>query len=1098
MKKTNFLLAALLCAGLAKSQNKGLRFDGVNDYVDCGTNYNAGTIRTMECWAKFNSLSGSQEIISKSTGSQGIELLLYNSNLSVYCMNGTTWSFISYPASNLSTGVWYHLAFSWNGTKESMQLYVNGKAVGSRTDNGDINLSGVSNPGSLRLGDWSDASPRPFNGDLDEVRIWTTQRTATEIKTGMYGTVATNSTGLASYYKLNEGAGFSTINSSTSAAAVASSNGSLLNGVAWFSPSPVQGNENALHFDGVNDHVVAPANSAYDFTTGTVECWVRTENLVGNTCIIGNRLDPTTRYSFHISSTAIGLWNNSTYKTVPFTVTAGQWYHLAFVCVPGNTTIYVNGNAIGTTGNGVGTATGLPLHIGMTSTGGTAEQFNGSIDEVRIWNVARTPAEIQANMNVSLTGNEANLVALFNFNQGLPGGNNAGLVTAMDASSLQNHGRLNNFGLNGSTSNWISHSTALANPAPVITSFTPGAAPLGTQVTISGNNFNTTAANNIVYFGATKATVTAASTTSLTVTAPVGASYQNISVLNKAYNLLGSAAMPFLTTFADNSFTFRPKADVAVGTSPTPLAVTDLDGDGKADVMTADATSNTVSVLRNTSTGSTITTAAPMSFSLSTQPTGLITGDVDGDGLQDMIVSSSYGNTVSVFRNTSVPGSVSFATRVDISLPNGPQTAAIGDLDGDGKQDLSFINSGNSNITVLRNLSSVGTVSFAAAENFLTGTGPYYIAIGDLDGDGKQDLVSVSPNLSKASVLRNTSVIGALSFDANVDFATGANPVCVMLGDVDGDGSADLLTVNNGSGSASVLRNSSVPGTPSFDAKADFTTGANPYSIAMGDVNGDGKVDVAVANYDNANVSVLINTSAPGAISMAAKTDYVTGNGPRTVALSDLDGDGRPDISTANLLGNTVSILQNVTPAVLPLTGLVLQANRTAAVVHLMWTTLTETNTATFTIERSSDSRNFKGLGSVSAAGNSISKLQYSFDDRQCITGTSYYRIKQTDQDGKYIYSAVVMLSGTEQETVTVAVSPQPVHQCMRVRISGATSGSVFAVYDAGGRRVIFEPVRTEESTLELNRSGLKSGIYFYQFTNAQNAVSAKGKIVVN
>ena len=199
-----------------------LNFDGTNDYVDCGSGASLATnnIKTMECWTRFGSLSGDQEILSRSIAGSGIELLLYNSTLSFYCMNATTSaaSFISYPASNFVTGIWYHLAVAWDGTtKESMRLYVNGVPVGTRTDVGNINGAGVTNPpGTFRIGQWSQSGTnRFFNGSIDEARIWSTQRSQSEIQSNMYNITGPN-TSLAAYYKFDLGTAGGTNSSTTS------------------------------------------------------------------------------------------------------------------------------------------------------------------------------------------------------------------------------------------------------------------------------------------------------------------------------------------------------------------------------------------------------------------------------------------------------------------------------------------------------------------------------------------------------------------------------------------------------------------------------------------------------------------------------------------------------------------------------------------------------------------------------------------------------------------------------------------------------------------------------------------------------------------
>src|SRR5207244_1915864 len=151
------------------------------------------------------------------------------------------------------------------------------------------------------------------------------------------------------------------------------------------------------------------------------------------------------------------------------------------------------------------------------------------------------------------------------------------------------------------------------------------------------------------------------------------------------------------------------------------------------------------------------------------------------------------------------------------------------------------------------------------------------------------------------------------SFAAKQDFATGTTPVSVTVGDVNLDGKLDLAVANLNSNTVSVLLNTADPGAaaPSFAAKQDFATGTNPRSVTVGDLNGDGKLDLAVANRTSNTVSVLLNTTAPGAAtpSFAAKQDFATGTTARSVTLGDLNGDGKLDLAVANFAANTVSVL---------------------------------------------------------------------------------------------------------------------------------------------------------------------------------------------
>ena len=89
---------------------------------------------------------------------------------------------------------------------------------------------------------------------------------------------------------------------------------------------------------------------------------------------------------------------------------------------------------------------------------------------------------------------------------------------------------------------------------------------------------------------------------------------------------------------------------------------------------------------------------------------------------------------------------------------------------------------------------------------FSTGTNPYNVAVGDVDGDGKSDAVVVNYSANTVSILRNTSTVGNISFATKVDFATGSNPYSVALADIDNDTKLDIIVVNNGSSTISVLK----------------------------------------------------------------------------------------------------------------------------------------------------------------------------------------------------------------------------------------------------------------------------------------------------
>jgi len=462
----------------------------------------------------------------------------------------------------------------------------------------------------------------------------------------------------------------------------------------------------------------------------------------------------------------------------------------------------------------------------------------------------------------------------------------------------------------------------LAIAQPVITSFTPLSGPIGTTVTISGSGFSTTPAQDIVYFGAVRGNVSAATATSLTVTVPSGATYQPIAVTTG--NLTGYSTLFFDVTFGGGgvsliSTAFKPGQRLTTGVYPHCVLLADFNGDGKPDLFVAKGSSGSDAVFTNASSGGVITFSAETDLAgLGPDHQGAAVGDLDGDGKPDIVVTNGVGDTsVSVYRNTSSGGVISFAARQRFSAVNGPYAVAIGDLDGDGKPDLVIANNGGSQLSIYKNISTPGNIAFAARVDINTGTNPYGIAIGDMDGDGKADLVVTTEGTSSAlSVLLNTSSGGVMSFGAPVNYATLNGSFIVAIGDLDGDGKPDLAAVDGGQpNSVLVLRNTGSPGSLSFGTAQNFATGSYPVCITLSDVDGDGKPDMVTSDRFGNTVSVLRNTGSVGAIAFDGNKDYAVGVGPIYVAVGDLDGDGRPDIVAANSSDTAVTILQNLVGA---------------------------------------------------------------------------------------------------------------------------------------------------------------------------------------
>jgi gliding motility-associated-like protein len=472
----------------------------------------------------------------------------------------------------------------------------------------------------------------------------------------------------------------------------------------------------------------------------------------------------------------------------------------------------------------------------------------------------------------------------------------------------------------------------LLPPPPTVTSFSPLQAKPGDAVTISGTNFNTTLANNIVFFGATKAIVTAANATSLTVTVPAGATNSVISVLNTGTNLSAFSQKAFLPIFTPVKSSieladFAPRVNFTAGTNPGYVTMGDLDGDGKPDMAASNQADNTVSVFLNNGSLGNPSFAAGITLTTGQAPQGVAIGDIDGDGKPDMAVTSYNGNLVSVFRNTSTTGNISFAAKVDIALGSCPFFVVIRDMDGDGRADMVTANKDANTVSIVLNTGEVGSISFAERVDLATGLKPYSVTVGDLDDDGKPDVAASAFEANNIVVFRNKSTVGLVSFEARQDFAV-TTPYSISIGDLDGDGKSDLVTGNLTSNNISVFRNTSVVGTISFAAKSDIAIGQRIYNVAIGDLDGDGKNDLATSNYTGNTVSVLRNIGTSGTIGFAAQVALPTGAGPNYVSIADMEGDGKPDLLVTNYDANSISILRN-DPVGLNVSGALSSVNTT-------------------------------------------------------------------------------------------------------------------------------------------------------------------------
>ena len=367
--------------------------------------------------------------------------------------------------------------------------------------------------------------------------------------------------------------------------------------------------------------------------------------------------------------------------------------------------------------------------------------------------------------------------------------------------------------------------------------------------------------------------------------------------------------------------TFTAAASPATGSTPRSVAVGDFNGDGRQDLATANANASSLSVLLGNGTGSvgdgTFTAAA--SPATGSSPVSVAVGDFNGDGRQDLAAGSVGASSLSVLlgNGTGSIGDGTFTAAASPAIGGNPRSVAVGDFNGDGRQDLVTANVSTSSVSVLlgNGTGSIGDGTFTAAASPRTGFSPFSVAVGDFNGDGRQDLATANGGSSSVSVLLGNGAgsTGDGTFTATTSPATGSNPASVAVGDFNGDGRKDLATANGGSSSVSVLLGNGTgsTGDGTFTAAASPATGSAPYSVAVGDFNGDGRQDLATANISAGTVSVLLGNGAgsTGDGTFTAAASPATGSAPSSVAVGDFNGDGRQDLATANNGADSVSVL---------------------------------------------------------------------------------------------------------------------------------------------------------------------------------------------
>ncbi|HEY6272858.1 MAG TPA: choice-of-anchor D domain-containing protein [Terriglobales bacterium] len=368
-------------------------------------------------------------------------------------------------------------------------------------------------------------------------------------------------------------------------------------------------------------------------------------------------------------------------------------------------------------------------------------------------------------------------------------------------------------------------------------------------------------------------------------------------------------------------------------TQPYALAVADFNRDGKLDIVSVGALSNSLSVFLGNGDGTFEPSVSTAGFPADN---GVAVADFNKDGIPDVAASSQIGY-VSIFLGNG-DGTFHAASGSPISSPGEPLGVVAGDFNRDGNPDFAVANYGSNAVSVFLGHGD-GTFAAATGSPYAVGSSPYGLATGNFSGHGGLDLVvtnsgsgtitflfnstpTPTPTLTTLTSSPNPATFGtAVTFTATVTGA-GGTPTGTVTFD-DGTTSLGTATLNNGVAALTISTlivgdheiSASYAGDSNFaasdSAPTTLQTGLEPYSVATADFNGDGLLDLAIVNYTGSTVSIFLN-SVHGFPSAPTSTLALPGAGPQSVAVGDFNGDGKPDLAlTMAALDQVVVALGN-------------------------------------------------------------------------------------------------------------------------------------------------------------------------------------------
>jgi hypothetical protein len=510
--------------------------------------------------------------------------------------------------------------------------------------------------------------------------------------------------------------------------------------------------------------------------------------------------------------------------------------------------------------------------------------------------------------------------------------------------------------------------------------------------------------------------------------------------------------------------TFGSHTDYAAGTEPLAIAVGDFNGDGFLDVVEANSADNTISIYLGVGNG---TLQSPVIYPVGADPIAIVTGDFNGDGKLDVAVANSGSNSIAVLFGN---GDGTFQNAVFYASGGGsdsdPDGLFTADLNGDGKLDLVAANNGTNNISVFLNN---GNGTFATNVIYSAGSLPFAISGGDFFGNGKIDIAVVNNGGNSVSVLPGNGD-GTFNVAGTLTFNTGNQPIGLAVGDFNLDGRPDLVASNSQDNTVTVLLQ--IPAVTlsatglAFGSQSNGSSSA-PLSVVL--------TNTGSANLSISNIAITgLNSTQFGETNNCASTLAAGSNctinvtfaptvtGTMTAALTVTDGaSGSPQ--SVSLLGTSVAPVVVLSPASLTFASQVVGTTSPSQLV-----TLTNTGSSALAVTSITASGGFGQTNTCGAAVAAGAACNINVTFTPAATGTQTGSVTFVDNAGS---SQTVSLTGTGAGAPVVGLTPASLTFSNQA-VDTTSAAQTFTLTNSGSGPLTITSVATTGAFSQTNTCG--------------------------